>query len=295
MKELNKFVVIIVMVLGAVSSNAAASEYDIYIAAGQSNMDGRGDSADLTGPLASPQAGTLIHYSNPADPTESGEALITSGWQTLAPGFSIPPGTRGGGLLSGTFGSEVSFAGAISQATSTPNPIAIIKVSRGGTNLRSDWSPTGFMYTALLAQVDTALLELNNNGDTGTIRGMIWHQGESDTGDAANYQVNLEELIANVRSEFGNDQLGFVIGELAQEKPQSFRDLQSDIAANNAGVGFANSAGLTTTDGTHFDAASQVVLGERFAQAMAPLVPEPATGVVLLLLVGGLAGRRRVE
>lgn len=293
MFDLQKFVVLAVVLVSAAAFNASALDYDIYIASGQSNMDGRGDSGDLAGPLSLPQPGTLIYYANPADPEASGESDINSGWQALGPGFSIPPGTRSAGLLSDAFGPEVSFASAIGPATGTANPIAIIKVSRGGTNLRSDWSPTGFMYTGLLSQVDAALLELNNNGDTGTIRGMIWHQGESDTSRESTYQANLEELIANVRNEFGNDQLGFVIGELAQEKPESFRTLQSVIAASNTGVGFASSAGLNTTDGTHFDAASQVVLGERFAQAMAPLVPEPASGACLLLMAGVLAGRRR--
>lgn len=293
---MKKFLAFFVLMFVAVSSSAAALDYDIYIAAGQSNMDGRGTVSELNGALAQPQTGTLIFYTNPADPDKAGEEKISSGWQTLGPGFSIPPGGRDAGLPAATFGPEVSFAMAMSQAEGAEKPIAIIKVSKGGTNLHADWSPTGFMYQSLLAEVDTALAALADNGDTGTIRGMIWHQGESDSSREDTYQAMLEELIGNVRTEFENDTLPFVLGELGPGKSASFRAMQKKIADDNEGVGFASSADLTTSDEeTHFDTASQIRLGERYAEAMNTLVPEPSTGAILLLLVGGLASRRRVK
>lgn len=265
---------------------AQATVYDIYIAAGQSNMDGRADKGDLTGNLASPQAGRLIYYANPANPSNSGESTITSGWQTLAPGYSIPPGQRGASLPTNAFGPEISFASAMADSDASPNAVAIIKVARGGTNLHTDWSPTGYMYNGLISQVNAGMTGLINAGDTGVIRGMLWHQGESDVADINNYQSNLEQLIADVRTEFGNPNLPFLIGELAQTKNSAFRSLQASIAQTNAGVGFASSLGLDTTDGTHFDTTGQVLIGERFAQEMVLLVPEPAS--LILLGLGGM-------
>lgn len=269
--------------------SANAADYDIYILAGQSNMDGRGSVSSLSGPFASAQAGQLIYYANPGD----GDATVnSSGWQTLAPGFSVSPGTsRSSALLNTTFGPEVSFADAITQANPAGNPVAVIKVSRGGTNLHTDWSPTGFMYQGLLTEVANALSLLTDGGDTGTIRGMLWHQGESDSNDLENYQANLETLIGNVRSEFSSPALPFVIGELGQAKPEAFRSLQQTIADENAGVGFASSTGLNTPDGTHFDAAGQVVLGQRYAEQIAVLTPEP--GSLVLISLGGVMLIRR--
>lgn len=272
--------------------SAQAENFDIYILSGQSNMDGRGNAASLASPLSSPQAGQLIYYANPADPTIVGDNTERSaGWQTLAPGYSVAPGTRGDALPGSTFGSEVSFVNALRQANPTGNNIAVIKVSRGGTNLRSDWSPTGFMYQGLVTEVNAAMQALTGSGDTGVIRGMLWHQGESDSNSLDSYQGRLETLIGDVRTLVGDPLLPFVIGELGQEKPEAFRTLQQTIADENAGVGFASSLGLGTPDGTHFDTAGQVVLGERFAEQIAILTPEP--GSLVLLGLGGLIVLRR--
>jgi iduronate 2-sulfatase len=272
--------------------NTNAADYDIYILAGQSNMDGRGSVSALGSTLASPQAGQLIYYANPGDPSASGESTVRSaGWQTLAPGFSVAPGARSGSLPNGTFGPEVSFVDALRQADPTGNPVAVIKVARGGTNLNSDWSPTGYMYQGLITEVNAALQALASGGDTGVIRGMLWQQGESDVTDIDNYRDNLETLIGDVRAEVGSPALPFVIGELGQGKSAAFRDLQQTVALETTGVGFASSLGLNTPDGTHFDTAGQVVLGQRYAQQISALVPEP--GSLALLGLGGLMLIRR--
>lgn len=271
---------------------AQAANFDVYLLAGQSNMDGRGNVSALSTPLSSPQAGQLIYYANPADPDEIGENTERSaGWQTLAPGYSVGPGTRGNALPGNTFGPEISFVNALRQVNLTGNNIAVIKVSRGGTNLHTDWSPTGYMYQAFVAEVNAAMQALSTNGDSGVIRGMLWHQGESDSNDLENYQANLETLIGNARGLVSDPLLPFVIGELGQDKPEAFRALQAAIAADNPGVGFASSLGLNTPDGTHFDAPGQVVLGERFAEQIAILTPEP--GSLVLLGLGGLIVLRR--
>ena len=275
-----------------VSASAQAAQYDVYILAGQSNMDGRADASSLSAPLSSPQADQLIYYANPDDPSASGESTERSaGWQTLTPGYSVAPGTRGNSLPSNTFGPEVSFVHAIRQADPSGNNIAVIKVSRGGTNLHADWSPTGFMYQALVAEVNTAMQALRTGGDTGVVRGMLWHQGESDSNDLNHYQDNLETLIADVRSLVADPLIPFVIGELGQAKPESFRTLQQTIADENLGVGFASSLGLNTPDGTHFDAAGQVVLGQRYAEQIAVLAPEP--GSLIFISLGGMILIRR--
>jgi len=277
--------VLFCLVLSLFVGPAQAENYDLYILAGQSNMDGRGAVSDLPNALKTAQPDARIYYANPSD----GGATTRSGWTNLAPGYSIAPG--GSTIPSNTFGPEVSFAGAMAQAKPTGNKIALIKVSKGGTNLHSDWSPTGFMYQALVGEVDLAMQALADNGDSATIRGMIWHQGESDTGDLLNYQANLEELITNIRGTLNDAALPFVIGELGQAKPAAFRSLQQTIASENAGVGFANSLGLNTPDNTHFDAAGQVLMGQRYAEQMAILTPEP--GSLILLSVGGLMLIRR--
>jgi iduronate 2-sulfatase len=261
-----------ILVMGGlllVCNDSHAAAYDVYIFAGQSNMDGRGDVKELPTPIASEQPGVLIYYVNPANPSKRGEEHHTSsGWQTLRPGYSVPPGARSKALPSGTFGPELSFAYAMQKATQRKNPVAIIKITRGGTNLRSDWSPDGFMYKAMVSEVQKALEAMKARGDSGTLCAMLWHQGESDAGKPEQYQSRLELLIADVRGALGRDDLPFLIGELAPTKPAGFRKLQQAIAEENDHVEFVSSEGLKTSDGTHFDSASQVTLGKRFCAVM---------------------------
>ena len=296
MIRLKYIVVACLFSLNALPANAQQN-FDVYIAAGQSNLDGRGDVSDLTGELASfaaPQTGTLIYFNNPPEPDPNDtldQAVTTNGFVTLEPGYSVAPGQfdREIGdvisLPSETFGPEVSFGSAIAAEVGSTNPVAIIKVSRGGTNLDIDWraaDPTdpndegGPLYAELLDTITAATAELTADGSTFTIRGFIWHQGESDSGSSGRrdrYEQNFSNLMAGVRAHVGEPDLPFVIGELAQSRTSSsnpeFIALQAQIASNLE-IGFVSSVGLTTplstgdgTDGTHFDAAGQIGLGLR--------------------------------
>ncbi|MFK8113676.1 MAG: sialate O-acetylesterase, partial [Rubripirellula sp.] len=87
-----------------VPSLCLAETYDVYLLAGQSNMDGRGAISDLTPNDMQPSDDAIIFYRNM--PTSSDE------WKPLAPGFSIPPKHKTG-LPSSTFGPELGFAKAM--------------------------------------------------------------------------------------------------------------------------------------------------------------------------------------
>ena len=61
----------------------AADTYDVYLLAGQSNMDGRGLVSELPQSQRKPVDNAIIFYRNVSRTSE--------GWQQLAPGFSQPP------------------------------------------------------------------------------------------------------------------------------------------------------------------------------------------------------------
>ncbi len=324
------------VLLGAPSAWAQGENYDIYLFAGQSNADGRGEISEisgLTGPdnlgevsgrslasYAGQQPDHRIYFSNPGgtgsdpNPDPAGNPEYVSGWQTLEPGYSIEPGFRGaltdaqGNLNTDTFGPEVSFASTIREATGTDNRVGIIKVTDGGTSLRSDWRAPGsnnaddeggLHYALLVNQATAALAALEAEGNTGTIRGLVWHQGESDTGGSGSinaYQARFENFVAQLQADLGLEVLPTVIGELAPSREvPAFTAVQEAIDEQNELISLTSSDNLVTTDGTHFDTFSQLQLGERFAQDLAQLVviPEPATAAVLCLPLVALASRRR--
>ena len=180
---------------------------------------------------------------------------------------------------------ELSFASAIGQATGSDNPIAIIKVTRGGTSLRADWRvgapaepgvATGFLYTALLSHIENSLAELTADGSTANIKGFLWHQGESDRNSVSAYADRFTVLVEGVREEFGED-IPFVVGELSRDRADNDNfntNLNSFVAgATVPKLGLVSSEMLETSDGTHFVATSQITLGERYATAIAEFFP----------------------
>ena len=289
---------LVVLALSVLPSVAAAQQtIDVYIVAGQSNADGRGDVSDLSAAqMASLENDTIISYLNPgsererAVPTSNPNDLDvgTNGFTPLVIGGFSVDGTSAR-QLTPTFGPELSFGATIAEATGSNNQIAIIKVSRGGTNLRNDWragasvdtgpdEPVGFLYRALLEYVAASLAELEADGSTAIVRGFVWHQGESDSNFVSTYTDNFIALVEGVRAEFGAD-IPFVLGELSRTRSNSvnFNNNLPNLAASAPGISFVSSEGLTTpaSDTTHFDAEGQIELGQRYAAEFGTLAPEP--------------------
>jgi iduronate 2-sulfatase len=264
--------VLIALILACAGRPLAAASFDAYLLAGQSNMDGRGKAADLDEAQRRPDERALIFYRNP--PASS------DGWKPLAPGFSIPPGYKGG-VPSAVFGPELGFAAAL-LAAKPGTRLALIKGSKGGTTIEQ-WSPgtkgasatQGPCYRDFLATIAMATEALAKQGDTLTVRALLWHQGESNAkDDAATYQAKLANLIARLREDLGQPDLPVVVGEVFDDhKRDGVRAAQRQIATAVPHVAFASAEGLTTSDnGTHFDARSQLVLGRRFAEALATII-----------------------
>ena len=265
--------------LTACAVAAQAAHYDVFLLAGQSNMDGRGAKKELTGPLAQwakPQPDVLIGFSAGG----LHRTLTTSqGFKPLEPGYSGTPGNKPGSLPTATFGPEVSFGRTLADGL-PGKKLLLLKFAEGGTSLEKDWPPgeKGKLFENFIAFVTASLADLKKRGDTYELRGMIWHQGESDAGlPAGKYQELLTAFIGQVRTRLNSEKLPFVIGEVYDNgKRDRVRADQKATAQAVPGVCFVSAEGLKTQDnGTHFDAASQIEFGRRFA---APLLRSAAPG-----------------
>ncbi|MFO0801056.1 MAG: sialate O-acetylesterase [Gemmataceae bacterium] len=260
---------------GLILATAARAEhFEVFVVAGQSNADGRGAAAALTGPLAKwarPQDDVRIAYSCSS---LRGPVLASDGFQPLRPGWSVAPGkARPTGLPSNTFGPEVSFGHGLADRLKGKS-VRLIKFAEGGTSLAKNWNPDekAGLYQPFLDFTRKSLKALTAGGDTATVRGMIWHQGESDAElPAAEYEQRLTAFIVHVRADFGVPGMPFGVGEVIDNgKRDAVRAAQKATATKVTGAFLVTVEGLTSSDGgTHFDAASQVALGERFAAGMA--------------------------
>lgn len=124
-------------------------------------------------------------------------------------------------------------------------------------------------------------------GRTGTIKGVLWHHGESDLHAPENYLEHLKTLIGNLRHDLDDPDLPFVAGEINPELGQSINDQLARLPDDVHFTALASADGLTTTNRWHFDTPSQLELGERYARQMIRLQdelaqadqPEPPTDI----------------
>lgn len=257
------------ILLLALSLGLQADHYDLFLLAGQSNMDGRGESEDLPEALRKPNQDALIFYRN--------ERASSNGWQPLVPGYSTPPKFKKD-LPSPVFGPEIGFVQTLQKAESG-RKIALIKGSRGGSKIGRDWDPGDAgqpktqapLYRDFMETIAQATKSLKEAGHTYTLRGLLWHQGEGDAKmRGKRYQEKLENLIARLKVDLKAPELLVVVGEVFDNgKRDEVRKAIQDTAAASETVGLVSAEGTSTWDeGTHFDAKSQLLLGHRYGEEM---------------------------
>ncbi|MFW5872914.1 MAG: sialate O-acetylesterase [bacterium] len=111
----------------------------------------------------------------------------------------------------------------------------------------------------------------------GIIKGILWHQGESDAKSnlIPRYSQRLDSLIITFRSIVNNDSLPIILGELGsyaepkdmQDKWDSINSIMHNIANNHHHISVVKTNDLKDKgDKLHFNSESQRKLGERYAK-----------------------------
>lgn len=218
----------------------ADDKIHIYLLIGQSNMAGRANiPEDATGTI---ERCFLLNKKNEweaaSNPLNRHSPIRKGlGMQKLGPGYS--------------------FARKMSEADKNAT-IGLIVNARGGTSI-DEWLGKSELYWSARKRTREAM-------KNGTLKGVLWHQGESDQGKADEYLEKLQTLISNLRSDFNDPSLPFIAGQIA--KDGAINAQIAKFPETTHAAAFVSSEGLTTFDGTHFDTQSQILLGERFADAM---------------------------
>jgi sialate O-acetylesterase len=180
---------------------------DLWILAGQSNMEGLGDLIDVTPPHPRVmllgmdgkwgQAEEPLHWLvDSPDPVHSGDPKTRA--ERSARMHKIRRNGAGLGL---------PFA--VSMVESTGVPIGLVACAHGGTSMEQ-WNPAlkeqggGSLYGSMLRQVKLA---------GGKVKGVLWYQGESDAMGRSEpwkaYPKVFSHFIAAVRADFGQPELPF--------------------------------------------------------------------------------------
>ena len=242
-----------VVALPVVSLSAG---YDIYLLAGQSNMAGRGRMSEA--PVIS--TANVLKFDTNDTWTAATEPVH---WD----------GGRGG------FGPGLAFGRAMADA-SPGRTVALVPCAVGGSAL-AQWMPGKIHYTNAVARVRKAMRD-------GTLKGIIWHQGEADSWRATSsesYGGRLATMVRTLRKDLGAPDVPFVAGEVSQiyAKWILHRGGTSFVDTVNAQMrtaisrlppsGYVTVEGLTRgpRDMVHFDPPSAAALGRRYAEEMGRL------------------------
>ena len=182
----------------------------------------------------------------------------------------------------------VGLGSTFARLTADANPevtIGLIPAAVSGTPL-DRWRKGGDLYEQAVVRAKAALKD-------GTLKGILWHQGESDTGDATlarTYGARLAGMVRDLRAELGAGDVPFIagllgdfVGEAAStdgesvwwpQKPIYWSVVNEQIAGLPAEVSHSavvSASALTASDGVHFDGPSLREFGRRYARALAEL------------------------
>lgn len=111
--------------------------------------------------------------------------------------------------------------------------------------------------------------------EEGVIKGILWHQGESDANerDIPLYKDRLSRLFGIFREAVGNERLTILIGELGSfsKNDENWSKINDQISAYGLSDPFVRIVETDDLDhngdAVHFDSEGQRLLGKRFAQS----------------------------
>ena len=154
------------------------------------------------------------------------------------------------------------FAKIIS-ASQTNISIGLIGNAKGGTSL-SQWVKGTFYFHEAVRRTKSAQ-------KTGTLKGILWHQGENDYNDT-NYVTKLAVFIKDLRDSLGDPNLLFVAGQIYASSPARAtwnRILMEKLPKLVPNTAVISSDGCTMkSDNLHFDSPGQRLLGSRYGDTV---------------------------
>lgn len=246
-------------------NHTSLNEWHVFLAVGQSNMSGAGtpysDELDPEDPRIL-QYGNSIRTIRPATPQLD--------MSSNSPARGISP--------------ALTFAREYLKHVPSHVGVLLIPAARSGTAFTSlpdtyTWrpgaasSPDFALYEQSVQQTREALDAI---GDTGILKGVLWHQGEGNAGSMTTeeYATDLDNVITQYRHDFGNPDLPFMVGQMSQERmftrPERQRTNRAhyETPARVLRTGFAPSDwGWASYDETHFGRNGVIELGKRYVAA----------------------------
>lgn len=143
--------------------------------------------------------------------------------------------------------------------------IGLVPCAVGGTSLDA-WKPGAALYTNAVTRTKEAM-------KSGTLAGILWHQGEADRGKPElvnSYVDRFSTMIGQLRKDLDAERVPVIVGELCQPKAGPEKtgiDAALRSIPERVPLSSCVSAKDLPHDGLHFTAAGLRTFGERYAEA----------------------------
>ncbi len=241
------------------------TSFHIYLMFGQSNMEGAGkiEAQDLvTNPrVKMMQDLTCSNLNRNYGEWYTASPPLNRCWSGLGPGDSF-------GRMLGAEAPPYVTIGLINASVSGCNIYIYKKGCPDGLDAASQGIPFDCGYAWLLDLAKKAQ-------QVGVIKGIIFHQGETNTGDP-NWKYTVQQIVKDLKADLSLGDIPFLAGELL------YAQYNSCCSAHNVEINklpglipnahVISAAGLPGADYAHFTSASYRTLGERYARKMLQLV-----------------------
>lgn len=229
--------------------NLNQKELQIYLLIGQSNMAGR---AEILGNDADTLENVFLYTGNPEKQWKKAANPLNK-YSTIRKDLSMQK-----------LGPGYHFAKKMIEFDKR-NSIGLVVNAKGGTSI-SEWKPGSHFYNEAVKRTKEAM-------KNGTLKGILWHQGESDVSKFDSYTSQIVNLMEAFRKDFNSPDLPIVVGQLSEDKPQRihFNKMILKLPSSLENVGVVTTENTSTIDSNHFNSESQKLLGERYAREMKKL------------------------
>lgn len=236
------------------------NKFYLFLLVGQSNMAGRGK-VEPVDTVPNPKVLTL---------NSNGE------WEVAKDPIHFDRAYAG-------VGPGLTF-GKLMAEIDTSIYIGLIPCAVGGSSINAwlpavDSSKNGKNYKTAILRTKTAM-------QNGTLRGIIWHQGETDctAKGILNYQEKLTKVVNGFRTDLKLPDLSFIAGQLPvfqEQQPDKEKKLQFNPYVAQINANIKNLKGVLKKfdyviakdtdhigDYLHFNAESARLMGKRYANLM---------------------------
>ena len=152
--------------------------------------------------------------------------------------------------------------------------IGLVPCAKGASSL-DEWAKGGLLY-------ETAVRRTLEARKRGVLKGILWHQGESEVSReqrAKTYLERLTNMFADLRTDLGEPDVPIVVGEIGRylydpkyPYAKTVNEALSQIPQRVPHTALTTAEGLTPKDdGVHLDTRSQRRMGKRSARRMLEL------------------------